>query len=242
MSLLSLFCSPYSFADEYKEATFKDTRYRLYFTDPLKIELYWKDKKTGKPLTFFSKVQEIVEYGGRKVSFMMNGGIFDRGDPLGLHIEDGKILNPLNLKNGEGNFYLKPNGVFYVDHAGKAGILESNEYVKSNIQPKIALQAGPMLIQNGKIHPKFNADSKNHKHRNGVGIDKDGKVIFAITETGNKQKKFPNLYEFSELFKSLNCDNALFLDGDLSMMVVNPEGKIKDGNPLGAIIAITEKN
>ncbi len=99
-----------------------------------------------------------------------------------------------------------------------------------------------MLIQNGKIHPKFNSDSKNHKHRNGVGIDKDGKVIFAITETGDKQNKFPSLYEFSKLFQSLNCDNALFLDGDLSMMVVNPEGKIKDGNPLGAIIAITEKN
>ncbi|HBC87118.1 MAG TPA: hypothetical protein DCZ94_09210 [Lentisphaeria bacterium] len=230
------------FADEYKETTFKDTNYRIYITDPLKIELYWKDKKTEKPLQRFSKVQAIIEAGGRKVVFMMNGGIFDQGNLLGLHIEDGAILNPLNLKDGDGNFYLKPNGVFFVDSDGKAGIMESNEYSKSNIQPKIALQSGPLLVQNGKIHPKFDPASKNHKHRNGVGIGKDGKIVFAITETGEKQKKFPSLYDFSEFFLSLGCDNALFLDGDLSMMVVNPEGKIKDGNLLGAIIAVSEKN
>lgn len=34
------------------------------------------------------------------------------GSPQGLYIENSKILSPLDTTNAEGNFYLKPNGVF----------------------------------------------------------------------------------------------------------------------------------
>jgi len=56
----------------------------------------------------------------------------------------------------------------------------------------------------------------------------------------SRNKIHKDIYGSAEFFKSLGCANALFLDGDLSMMVINPKGRIKDGNPLGAIIAISE--
>ncbi len=55
----------------------------------------------------------------RHVEFMMNGGIFEGdGVPSGLLVIDGKTVRPLNKSDGSGNFYLKPNGVFYVDATG----------------------------------------------------------------------------------------------------------------------------
>ncbi len=139
-----------------------------------------------------------------------------------------------------GNFYLKPNGVFFVDREGNAGILESSAYLKANIKAQLAVQSGPLLVMNGIIHPKFNADSSNLKHRNGVGVNKDGKVIFAITDYARKEKI--NFYTFSEFFLSLACEDALFLDGDISAMIVNPDKPIHDKNEFGAIFAIGTNN
>lgn len=53
----------------------------------------------------------------------MNGGIYDESyAPLGLYIENGQQKVALNLASGEGNFFIRPGGVFYV--AGdKVGIV-----------------------------------------------------------------------------------------------------------------------
>ena len=64
-----------------------------------------------------------------------------------------------------------------------------------------------------------------------------GRVVFAITEFG--ETNLVNLYDFAELFRSLGCRDALFLDGDISGCVVNPTGPIVPGNHFGAIIAVT---
>jgi uncharacterized protein YigE (DUF2233 family) len=101
----------------------------------------------------------------------------------------------------------------------------------------IAIQSGPLLLDRNQIHPSFRRDSTNYLHRNGVGIRKDGKVLFAITEFG--QRRYPNLYEFSEFFRSQGCEDALFLDGDISQMVTAPSEPITPGNHFGAIFAIT---
>lgn len=75
-------------------------------------------------------------------------------------------------------------------------------------------------------------------YRNGVGILPDGRVLFAMTEFG--QVKYPNLQEFADFFRAQGCRDALFLDGDISQMVVEPTGPIPAGNYFGAIIAVTE--
>jgi uncharacterized protein YigE (DUF2233 family) len=93
-----------------------------------------------------------------------------------------------------------------------------------------------VLLNNGTVYPKFNKHSKHHLHRNGVGVNKAGNIIFAISVT--HQKKMPSLYDFAQLFKYLNCKNALFLDGDISKMIINPKKKINHPNNFGCIIVV----
>ncbi|MEI9896928.1 MAG: phosphodiester glycosidase family protein [Chthoniobacter sp.] len=151
---------------------------------------------------------------------MMNGAIFEEGGvPSGLLVIEHKIIRPLNTADGKGNFFLKPNGVFYIDDAG-AHILSTPEYASLKVIPRLAIQSGPLLLRGGRVHPSFNPASTNRLHRNGVGVRRDGRVIFAITEFG--QKKQPSLYEFADFFRSQGCEDALFLDGDISQNAVGP--------------------
>ena len=53
--------------------------------------------------------------GGRPVVFAMNAGMFQPDlSPVGLFIERGQELRPVNRRGGKGNFNLQPNGVFCV--------------------------------------------------------------------------------------------------------------------------------
>lgn len=99
-------------------------------------------------------------------------------------------------------------------------------------------RSGPLLLRHGKIHPAFNAGSTSRLHRNGVGVSANGGVIFAMTDWNST--KFPNLHEFARLFQTLGCDDALFLDGDISQM---RSGKdlVKPSNQFGSIIAVVRE-
>ncbi len=185
----------------------------------------WGDEGKGKIVDWLSERADMV------VRFQ---GGHNAGHTL---VIDGKTLKPLNLKDAPGNFYLKPNGVFFID--GKGGhIVPSTEYeAHPPAGPRLAVQSGPLLLHNGKVHPAFRADSTNRLHRNGVGVRKDGKVVFAITEF--EQAKRVTLYEFAEFFRSQGCENALFLDGDISRMFIDHEGPMVPGNFYGTIFAVT---
>ncbi|MCX6899237.1 MAG: phosphodiester glycosidase family protein [Verrucomicrobia bacterium] len=213
------------------------TIFQTFTASPNQIELFWLNTE-GKPFRQFSSLQSALDKRAKNVRFMMNAGIFQEGGmPAGLVIIEGKSLRPLNTADGSGNFYLKPNGVFYVE-SGAARVVSTLEYAAQKSTPRIAIQSGPLLLRNGRTHPAFRPTSLYHLHRNGVGIKKDGTVLFAITEFG--QQRFPNLYEFADFFRSQGCADALFLDGDLSQMVVDPRTAIPPGNHFGAIFAVTE--
>lgn len=213
------------------------TVFQTFTASPRQIELFWLDA-SGKPFRQFSVLQAALETQGRNTRFIMNAGIFEEGGiPAGLVVIEGKCLRPLNTADGNGNFYLKPNGVFYVE-SDIAHVVSTPEYTARKPSPRIATQSGPLLLQKGRIHPVFRPSSLHRLHRNGVGIKKDGSVLFVITEFG--QPHFPNLYEFADFFRSQGCDDALFLDGDLSQMVVDPKTALSPGNQFGAIFAVTE--
>lgn len=94
-------------------------------------------------------------------------------------------------------------------------------------------------MANGQTHPAFKKESTNYLHRNGVGIRaKDGAVIFAITEFG--QSRYANLFEFADFFRSEGCRDALFLDGDLSEMKIDPSDLLVPTNIYGSIFAVIE--
>jgi uncharacterized protein YigE (DUF2233 family) len=97
------------------------------------------------------------------------------------------------------------------------------------------VQSGPLLLRRGIIHPAFNAGSSNFLHRNGVGIDGEGKVVFVMTDIDSV--KLPNLHQFASIFLALGCQDALFLDGDLSQMRATPDLD-RESNRFGSIFAV----
>jgi uncharacterized protein YigE (DUF2233 family) len=201
------------------------------------VKLYWLDAG-GKPFHQFSKLQQHLQAEGKKLRFVMNAGIFEEGGiPSGLLVVNGKIERPLNTSPGKGNFFLQPNGVFYVDSHG-GHIVSTAEYPSRKATPTYAVQSGPLLLNKGRTHPVFRAESTNRLHRNGVGILPDGRVLFAISEF--QQGKRQNLYEFADFFRSQGCRDALFLDGDISQMFTDPAEPITPGNHFGAIFAVTD--
>lgn len=227
--------------------------FHFYRAEPEELTLHWSGKD-GTPLRTFDAVQAHLRSAGREATFMMNAGIFEPGGiPSGLHVEGGNQLRPLNQQEGKGNFFLKPNGVFLVDKSG-ARVLPTDLYAKSSFSPRLALQSGPMLLINGEPHPAFRAASESRLHRNGVGILADGRVLFIVTDLPSGTRV--NLFQFAMLFRKHGCQNALFLDGDLSVLAVARDGKlspidskdvesrelvpgVRTGDRFGAILAVT---
>jgi len=198
------------------------------------VRMVWKDAD-GKQLRTIPEVARDLEAQGVVVDTLMNGGIFEPGGvPSGLLIQDGRQLRPVNRDAGEGNFFLKPNGIFLIGSKGGA-VIGTEEFPLPGVEVRQAVQSGPLLLRHGKIHPAFNAGSASRLHRNGVGVTKDGRVVLAITDF--KSQKFPNLHGFAELFRSLGCDDALFLDGDISQMHSGAD-LTKQSNQFGSIIAV----
>lgn len=159
----------------------------------------------------------------RDYLMLTNGGMFHpQGVPVGLFQHDSIIVQRLNVSEGYGNFFLLPNGVFYVTKDHQAGVLESKIFRDSIYNKEtplhIATQSGPMLLIDGKFHPKFQEQSTSKYIRSGVGVTDKQKVIFIISE------EVVNLYTFAKIFKEKGCKNALYLDGAISTMYIKNKG------------------
>lgn len=212
-----------------------------YNPKKVQITMYWKDSH-GKIYGNIGNLKSDLERSHKQLLFAMNGGMYTTEmSPVGLYIENGKVIKSLNTKTIKSkkhktvpNFYLQPNGVFYITSDQAAGICKSSDFPKlKNI--KFATQSGPMLLIDGKINNVFSKDSESRNIRNGVGILPNNELIFAIS------KNEVSFFEFAKYFKDLGCRNALFLDGFVSKAYM-PNLSIKqlDGN-LGIFIGITKK-
>ena len=198
------------------------------------MQLFLKDEN-GQSFKTFSKLAPWLEARGQKLVFAMNAGMY-HGDfsPVGLFVSEGRQVAPLNLTNAEGNFFLKPNGIFMISEAG-AKIVESSDYPRFQKGVSLATQSGPLLLQHGKVHPAFNASSASRLFRNGVGVASPETAIFVISEEP------VNLYEFAILFRDkLRCPDALFFDGTISSLYSTELKRSDFRMDLGPIIGITE--
>jgi uncharacterized protein YigE (DUF2233 family) len=210
--------------------------YHILKVAPDRIQLLWKGDD-GQQLRSFPVASKFLKGKGIAVETLMNGGIFEPGGiPSGLLVQDGKEVNPVNRNKGEGNFFLQPNGIFLISDKG-AAVIRTDEYPQKNVIVKQAVQSGPLLLRAGKVHPAFNANSTSELHRNGVGVTKTGEVVFVMTDFNSE--KFVNLHQFAMLFKSLGCDDALFLDGDISQMRSGADME-KQSNSFGSIFAVVK--
>lgn len=197
------------------------------------LKLYWKDEK-GQILGSLLRLKQFVESGGKKLVFAANAGMYmENQAPLGLFIQEQKTMRRLNIANGSGNFYLKPNGVFYLSSGRQAGICTTEEF-PGRKPVSYATQSGPMLLINGEIHPAFTKGSANLNIRNGVGILPDSSVIFAMS------KQPLNFYDFAMFFKQKGCKQALYLDGFVSRTYLPEKNWIQTDGNFGVMIGITE--
>lgn len=129
-------------------------------------------------------------------------------DPLGLFVNDYRIEKQVNYNNGNGNFYLKPNGLFLITDS-EIRITESS-LIKDFSRVRLGLQSGPLLLDNGNVNSSFNINSVNKKIRLGVGVfTKKSEEYLVFIKTEDEI----NFYDFSMIFQNkFKCKNALCLE------------------------------
>lgn len=172
-----------------------------------------------------------------EVAFAINAGMFgDEGEPVGYFVEDSNRLRPLDTSEGEGNFYMKPNGVFF--GSGDVWEIRTTEDFLANVteRPEFGTQSGPMLVVDGKIHPEITADGPSRLIRNAVGVDEKGRAHFVIS---NAPLSFGKLARFFR--NELDVKNALYLDDTVSALWNPSTDRLDSGAPIGPIIVIERK-
>ena len=218
-------CAPQAKALDSEERAFEGQNYRVVSID-LKREpltLHWRAPDSGEPFGDIDSLREWGQKQGRQLLFAANAGIYDAAyRPLGLYVEDGRTLVPLNLAHGNpasGNFSLLPNGVFAIYPDGHAAVRTSAQFKADDRKAQWATQSGPMLVIDGQINPAFVHDSDSLKWRSGVCARTPRQVVFAVSEAP------VNFHTFARLFRDeLGCRDALFLDGTISQFYLDGEG------------------
>jgi uncharacterized protein YigE (DUF2233 family) len=215
-----------------------DIRFRVceFIPDSVELRLYWKDEN-GEQVGDFARLRRMVAAEGRELFVAMNAGMYG-GDadstPVGLYVERGRELVPLNLRDSAGgNFYDQPNGVFYVAN-GRAGIVDARELAQLDVHPEIATQSGPLLVQRGAFpHAGYGPNGPRVAPRNAVGVRDDGTIVFVLAETE------VNMHELRVALRDhFRCTDALYLDGAISGLMVSTESPSK--RRYGAILAIVK--
>ncbi len=214
------------------------TQFDVYRLDPGEeqgLRFFWK-RPDGSAFASIPALRQDLAARGEQLVFAINGGIYSRKlEPLGLFIQDGETLAPLSRGKGGGNFFLKPNGVFFITSQG-AQVVETDNYRPSG-QVRNAIQSGPLLVRDGELHPRFIPGYESRYVRNGVGVDREGRVVFAISDGA------VNFHDFGTLFRDrLHCPNALYLDGQISKMYLPELGHYAfwAWRPLVSIIGLTK--
>jgi uncharacterized protein YigE (DUF2233 family) len=114
-----------------------------------------------------------------------------------------------------------------------AGVTETSRYLANPPAARYATQSGPMLVVDGKIHPKIRPNGTSLKIRNGVGACQGGAVVFAVAEE-------PVTFDaFARLFRDgLDCQNALFLDGSVSSLFAPDLNRDDELGPIGPMVGV----
>ena len=220
-----------------QEMTYSNTRFDVVWVDLQQVDLrVLYNDSAGRPLRTFAAAQAVL---GGSAAALTNAGIFEPGQkPTGLLISDGKQVAPVNLNENQGNFYLVPNGVFYVDPSG-GHVTET--HVFNNTPPRNvtqATQSGPLLLWGGRIHPGFVPSSANGLIRSGVGVAASNRVALVVS------RDKVTFYTLALFFRDvLECNNALYLDGTISQLYAPPLNRVdpRRSGPFAGIIAVVPR-
>lgn len=216
-------------------ASAREPAYTVLRVDPARerLALFLYDDQ-HQPLLHLQRLDQWLQRQGRTLRWAMNAGMFEPGyAPVGLFVDEGKELAPLNRRSGSGNFYLQPNGVFLVSDRG-ARIVDSAHYPPPGESVRLATQSGPLLMQQGQLHARLNLVSRSRYIRNGVGIC-GSEAVFVISEYKI------TLHEFARYFRDeLKCSDALYFDGSVSSLYAPALGRDDKRARLGPMIGVVE--
>ncbi|RBO53812.1 hypothetical protein DSD19_07920 [Rhodovulum sp. BSW8] len=179
----------------------------------------------------FGRVNQALAARDETLAFAMNAGMYhpDRR-PVGLYVEDGRQQMHAVAAAGPGNFGMLPNGVLCLED-GRAEVIETRAYLEAPPECRYATQSGPMLVIDGALHPRFLSDSDSRYVRNGVGVDAEGRLHFAISDAP------VTFHEFGRLFRDvLKTPDALYFDGKVSKLYAPDLGRNDAGLPMGPIV------
>jgi uncharacterized protein YigE (DUF2233 family) len=170
------------------------------------------------------------------IAFVTNAGAYgDDLKALGYFVEEGERLVELNRADGSGNFFMKPNGVFF-GTGGNWRIVETETFLRTvGTRPQFGTQSGPMLVIGGELHPDIQDDGPSKAIRNGVGIDPQGKAHFVISDA---PLSFGQLARYFR--DELKTPNALFLDANVSSLW-NPASGRMDSRRVGPLLVVEKK-
>lgn len=212
---------------------YREARYLTAVVDLRQNTLGLCGQTSGTPRRF----AELEE----DVAFATNAGMFHRGyTPVGLQIEDRVERGALNLEEGAGNFFMKPNGVFFI-RGGAAAILTAeafgNEETAETMPIDLATQSGPMLVIESELHPRFLPESDSLYIRSGVGVRDEHTVVFVLSLD---EVRF---HDLATLFRDeLACPNALYLDGDISAAYVRGQPRLPNAwRSFGGLVTVTPR-
>lgn len=208
------------------------------------LRFFWRHPD-GNAFGTFTALAGHLEGNGERLAFATNGGMYGEDySPIGLYIENGKQLAPVNTRSIPAdvkpvpNFYKDPNGIFFVGD-GSAGVMTTKAFIAARPEVRFATQSGPMLLIDGKVNPIFIPGSSDRNPRNGVCAPTPTTVDFVITEGT------VNFHDFARFFRDrLKCKDALFLDGGSASALYAPELDRNDGpghGGFGPIIGVVVK-
>lgn len=248
--MLTLGQAPAQNAVVTREVRFENANFLVVDVDlqRSKLELHWRNP-AGDPFLNFGALEDYLLADGQRLLAAMNAGIFDTNSrPLGLHIERGQILRRLNSRrSGYGNFYLQPNGVFFLERSNgtiRARLLTTTAFERahpdvretgSSARVLEATQSGPMLVVDGRINSVFKPDSGNRLIRNAIGVRSANRVLLVLTQT---PVNFHTLARF--LRDQLKCANALYMDGNISNLYVPGSKNASSISNFGGMITVLE--
>lgn len=214
--------------------TFEGAGFTVCRYDPARDELRLYQAAPGRNNAGLGALGAELGAFQARLRFAMNAGMYapDRS-PVGLLMLDGTAVHAAELSSGRGNFYLKPNGVFWTDRRGRAHVEETQAFLAHASRSVWATQSGPLLIAAGRLHPSIGPDGVSRLIRNGVCTDGSGRAAFVITENRVSFGKFARMMR-----DALSCPDALYLDGTVSSLWNPSAGRMDPQPDLGPLVAV----
>jgi uncharacterized protein YigE (DUF2233 family) len=199
-----------------------------------RLQLAWRGPHGA--LDSFEGLKDALGAKAGRVEFAMNAGMYETDQsPLGLLVIDGRSARPLNRRAGAGNFYLKPNGVFWVDARGGPHIDETGAFAAARPRARWATQSGPLLVQAGGFNPQIAPNGASQLIRNGVCV-RAGEARFVISDDPVSFGRFARF-----LRDALGCSDALFLDGSVSSLWAPSLGREDARSGLGTFVIVSRR-